>query len=92
MVCGLTLSSPARAPPLFPLNSLLNLSTLLIVNALLILVLLIVLLLLVLVLVTEVEQAGHQVGVRLDLPLAQLRRVVPVYTELTPAALQGREH
>ena len=78
----LTLSAPG-APPLSCLYSSFSLYTLLI-NALLV-----VPTFLLLLLVTEVEETGHEVRVRLDLPLAQLWRVWPVYTELTSAGLYG---
>ena len=64
----LTLSAPG-ASPLSCLYSSFSLYTLLI-NALLV-----VPTFLLLLLVTEVEETGHEVRVRLDLPLAQLWRV-----------------
>ena len=63
----LTLSAPG-APPLSCLYSSFSLYTLLI-NALLVVPTFLLLL------VTEVEETGHEVRVRLDLPLAQLWRV-----------------
>ena len=50
------------------------------------------LLLLLLLLVAEVEEAGHEIRVRLDDSLAQAGGGVPVITQLTPAGLQSCHH